>query len=54
MFRIGASLIVIVVLAVSWFVFGDHSSGNPPSTESAPASQPSADDDALRRSLGGK
>lgn len=57
MFRIVASVIVVLVLALSWLVFGDHSSNDNQSVEtttSPQTSQPSADDDALRKSLGGK
>jgi hypothetical protein len=57
MFRIAASIVVVLVLALSWLVFGDHSSNSSQSTETispSQSSQPTADDEALRRSLGGK
>lgn len=56
MYRFIASTIVLVAVAVCWFLFGDHTPTNDQSshTSSQEQSSQSADDEALRKSLSGK
>lgn len=52
MFRLVASLVVVAVVALSWFLFGNPEGGESSTQEQQSAPQPSADDEALRRILG--
>lgn len=54
MFRIVASLVVILIVGLSWLLFGNRDSQRSSQADSTSQqqSQPSADDEALRKSLG--
>jgi hypothetical protein len=52
MFRLGASLVVVATIALSWFLFGNQQGEQSSTQEQQSSPQPSADDEALRKSLG--
>lgn len=55
MFRLVASLVVVLIVGLAWFLFGNRGADDNQSQQQGQSfqqPQPSADDDALRKSLG--